>query len=65
LAKLELRLSNDDEEFALYRREHSNPSVSHNEYSLRDELDSAWAIRSQAFSEQRGQTALMLEDPGR
>jgi len=34
------------------------------EYSLRDELDSAWAIRSLALSEQRGQTTLMLEDPG-
>src|ERR1700739_207240 len=34
------------------------------EYSLRDELDSAWAIRSLALSEQRGQTTLVLEDPG-
>ena len=34
------------------------------EYSLRDELDSAWAVRSLALSEQRGQTTLVLEDPG-
>src|SRR5712671_5919412 len=34
------------------------------EYSLRDELDSAWAVRSLALSEHRGQTALLLEDPG-
>ena len=34
------------------------------EYSLRDELDSAWAVRSVALSEQRGQTMLVLEDPG-
>src|SRR6201981_4139288 len=33
------------------------------EYSLRDDLDSAWAIRSLALSEQRGQTQLVLEDP--
>ena len=31
------------------------------EYSLRDELDSAWAVRSLAVSEQRGQTMLVLE----
>ena len=34
------------------------------EYSLRDELDSAWAVRSLAVSEQRGLTMLVLEDPG-
>jgi hypothetical protein len=34
------------------------------EYSLRDELDSAWAVRPLALSEQRGQTMLVLEDPG-
>ncbi|HXV64641.1 MAG TPA: AAA family ATPase, partial [Vicinamibacteria bacterium] len=34
------------------------------EYSLRDELDSAWAVRSVALSEQNGQTMLVLEDPG-
>jgi hypothetical protein len=66
----------EDEEFVLYRGEHSNqpgsPSVLllapasmqpalatlkkiEHEYSLRDELDSAWAVRSLAVSEQRGQ----------
>ena len=34
------------------------------EYSLRDELDSAWAVRPLALSEQREQTTLVLEDPG-
>ncbi len=34
------------------------------EYSLRDELDSAWAVRSLALSEHRGQMTLVLEDPG-
>src|ERR1700745_3615014 len=34
------------------------------EYSLRDELDSAWAVRPLALSEQRGQMTLVLEDPG-
>ena len=34
------------------------------EYSLRDELDSAWAVRSLALSEQGGRTTLVLEDPG-
>src|SRR5712692_6650169 len=34
------------------------------EYSLRDELDSAWAARPLALSEQRGRTTLVLEDPG-
>ena len=34
------------------------------EYSLRDELDSAWAVRPLALSEQSGQTVLALEDPG-
>jgi serine/threonine protein kinase len=74
-----------DEEFVLYRGQHSNlpgsPSVLllapaatrpalvtlkkiEHEYSLRDELDSAWAVRPVALSEQRGQTTLVLEDPG-
>ena len=74
-----------DEEFVLYRGEHSNqpgsPSVLllapasmqpaletlkkiEHEYSLRDELDSAWAVRSLALSEHRGQMTLVLEDPG-
>src|SRR5215813_5383194 len=34
------------------------------EYSLRDELDSAWAVRPLALSQQCGQTTLVLEDPG-
>ena len=35
-----------------------------NEYSLRDELDSAWAVRPLALSEHLGHTTLVLEDPG-
>jgi PAS domain S-box-containing protein len=74
-----------DEEFVLYRGEHSSqpgsPSVLllapasnqpaletirkiEYEYSLRGELDSAWAVRSMAISEHRGQMTLVLEDPG-
>jgi serine/threonine protein kinase len=74
-----------DEEFVLYRAEHSNqpglPSVFllapastqpaletlkkiEYEYSLRDELDSAWAVRSLALAGHEGQMALVLEDPG-
>jgi serine/threonine protein kinase len=34
------------------------------EYSLRDDLDSAWAVRPTALSEHQGQTMLVLEDPG-
>src|SRR5712692_5703660 len=34
------------------------------EYSLRDELDSAWAVRPLAISEHHGQMTLVLEDPG-
>jgi len=34
------------------------------EYSLRDELDSAWAVRPLAVSQHRGQPVLVLEDPG-
>ena len=34
------------------------------EYSLRNELDSAWAVRPRTLSEQGGQTMLVLEDPG-
>jgi hypothetical protein len=32
------------------------------EYSLRNELESAWAVRPLALSEQRGQMLLLLED---
>jgi serine/threonine protein kinase len=34
------------------------------EYSLRSELDSAWALRPLALSERSGQMTLVLEDPG-
>src|SRR6266852_3670686 len=34
------------------------------EYSLRSELDSAWAVRPLALSERSGQITLVLEDPG-
>jgi PAS domain S-box-containing protein len=34
------------------------------EYSLRDELDPAWAVRSLALCEHCGQRMLVLEDPG-
>ena len=74
-----------DEEFVLYRGEHSDqpgsPSVLllapasmqpalgsirkiEHEYSLRDELDSSWAVRPLALSDQPGQMTLVLEDPG-
>ena len=74
-----------DEEFILYRAQHSSerglpsvlviaPASKHpslttlekieHEYSLRHELDSAWAVRPLALSEQWGQTMLALEDPG-
>ncbi len=85
LSEYLLETLREDDEFVLYRGEHSNqpgsPSVLllapasmqpalatlkkiEHEYSLRDELDSAWAVRSLAVSEQRGQTTLVLEDPG-
>src|SRR5579863_8568004 len=34
------------------------------EYSLRDQLDSAWAVRLLTFTQHRGNPALVLEDPG-
>src|ERR1700733_11772129 len=82
---VELEAIRRDEEFVLYRGEHSNlpgsPSVLilapasiqpalgsirkiEHEYSLRDELDSSWAVRPLALSDQSGQIALVLEDPG-
>jgi len=85
LSQYVLEAHRRDEEFVLYRGEHSNqpgsPSVFllapasmppaletlkkiEYEYSLRDELDSAWAVRSVALSEHRGQMTLVLEDPG-
>jgi PAS domain S-box-containing protein len=47
----------------------SKPSVEtlkklEHEYSLRNELDSAWAARPLAVTEHLGQTAVVLEDPG-
>jgi serine/threonine protein kinase len=33
-------------------------------YALRDDLDSAWAVRPLSISEQDGQMKLVLEDPG-
>src|SRR5271155_314695 len=34
------------------------------EYSLMDQLDSAWAVRPLALAQHRGNPALVLEDPG-
>jgi PAS domain S-box-containing protein len=34
------------------------------EYSLRDQLDSAWAVRLLTLTQHRGNPALVLEDPG-
>ena len=34
------------------------------EYSLRDELDSSWAVRPLTLAEHSGGRALVLEDPG-
>jgi PAS domain S-box-containing protein len=34
------------------------------EYGLRDELDSAWAVRPLELRRERGRTILVLEDPG-
>ena len=34
------------------------------EYSFKDELDSAWAVRPLEFLRDRGRTVLVLEDPG-
>src|SRR5258708_34090611 len=82
---VELEAIRRDEEFVLYRGEHSDlpgsPSVLilapasirprlgsikkiEHEYSLRGELDSSWAARPLALSDQHGQRTLVLEDPG-
>src|ERR1700722_7298795 len=66
-----------DEEFVLYRGERvlllapasTRPALEtlkklDHEYSLRDELDSTFAVRPLALSEQHGQITLELEDPG-
>src|SRR5689334_6327573 len=34
------------------------------EFALRDELDSAWAVRPRDLHRNPGQTVLLLEDPG-
>src|SRR3984893_17111097 len=34
------------------------------EYGLKDELDSAWAVRPLSLQREHGQTVLVLEDPG-
>src|SRR3984957_14553300 len=85
LSQYVLEAHRRDEEFVLYRGEHSNQSGAppvfllapastqpasetlrkiEYEYSLRDELDSAWAVRPLALSERGGQMTLVLEDPG-
>jgi PAS domain S-box-containing protein len=49
------------------RSEHPRPQairLLEHEHSLRDELDSAWAIRSLALTTREGRAALVLEDPG-
>jgi len=49
------------------RSEHPRPQAVRmldHEYSLRDELDPAWAIRSLALTTHDGRAALVLEDPG-
>jgi hypothetical protein len=85
LSQYVLEAHRRDEEYVLYRGQHSHrpgaPSVFllapasmqpaletlkkiEYEYSLRDELDSAWAVRPLALSERCGQMTLVLEDPG-
>ena len=82
---VELEALRRDEEFVLYRSEHSDqpglqsvlfltpasmqPALGsikkiEHEYSLRDELDSSWAVRPLALSDQPGQMTLVLEDRG-
>ena len=84
-SQLPLTVLHQDEEFILYRGEHSSrpgsasvlllaPSSNkasvetlkklEREFSLRNELDSAWAARPLAVTEHLGQTAIVLEDPG-
>jgi serine/threonine protein kinase len=82
LTELPLNILRDDEEFILYRGEHSSrpgsrsivplaPSPSkpsperlEHEYSLRNELDPAWAARPVAATKHLGQTGIVFEDPG-
>lgn len=84
-SQLPLNILREDQEFILYRGEHSirpgsasvlllapssnKPSLEllkklEHEYSLKNELDSAWAARPLAVTERLGQTAIVLEDPG-
>lgn len=84
-SQLPLNILREDQEFILYRGEHSirpgsasvlllapspnKPSLEalkklEHEYSLKNELDSAWAARPLAVTEHLGQTAIVLEDPG-
>jgi PAS domain S-box-containing protein len=84
-SQLPLNILREDQEFVLYRGEHSSrprsasvlllaPSSSkpsletlkklEHEYSLRNELDSAWSARPLAVTEHLGQTTIVLEDPG-
>src|SRR6266404_3942881 len=47
--------------------EHPVPSILgrlEHEYSLRDELDSDWAVRPLALARREGRPMLILEDPG-
>jgi hypothetical protein len=74
-----LELLRKDDEFLLYRDKPSSvlllvpvstrPALEslrkiEHEYSLKDELDPAWAVRPLDLSQQQGQTTLVLEDPG-
>jgi serine/threonine protein kinase len=74
-----LELLRKDDEFLLYRDRRSSvlllapvstrPALEslrkiEHEYSLKDELDPAWAVRPLALSQQHRQTTLVLEDPG-
>ena len=82
-SQLSLSILRQDDEFVLYRGDHSirpgsasvlllapssnNPTVEtlkklEHEYSLRDELVSAWAARPVAVTEHLGQAAIVLED---
>jgi hypothetical protein len=49
------------------RSEHPRPQIVRmleHEYSLRDELNPTWAVRSVALTTHDGRAALVLEDPG-
>jgi serine/threonine protein kinase len=74
-----LEILRKDDEFLLYRKKPSSalllapvstrPALEslrkiEHEYSLKDELDPAWAVRPIALSQQHRQPTLVLEDPG-